>query len=158
MTIGERAELEALRQRHEAMKRAPGVGSGDEDLLQRLKSLPEDEAVALLLRVRSGIRVNENLVSARSIPLPSRTSVEFELIHRHHILYPFVAAVKLPEIKVSELRILPDHEHEPETTAGPSKYVSGKGICFLRGGPTGLASGCDVDRQGGPAPFPNLLR
>jgi hypothetical protein len=72
MTIGERAELEALRQRHEAMKRAPGVGSGDEDLLQRLKSLPEDEAVALLLRVRSGIRVNE--VSSRPEPGPSVTA------------------------------------------------------------------------------------
>lgn len=58
MTIEERAELEQLRQQHEAAS-GGGGGGGDEHLLQRLKSLPEDEAVALLLQVRSGTRVNE---------------------------------------------------------------------------------------------------
>lgn len=69
MTVEERAELEALRQRHRAPKGVAGVGSGDEDLLHRLKSLPEDEAVALLLQMRSGVQVNE--VSSGPEPGPS---------------------------------------------------------------------------------------
>lgn len=69
MNVEERAELEELRQRHEAPKRTPVAGSGDEDLLHRLKSLPEDEAVALLLQVRSGARVDE--VSSGPEPGPS---------------------------------------------------------------------------------------
>lgn len=59
MNVEERAELEELRQRHEAPRRGPGSGSLDQDLLHRLKSLPEDEAVALLLQVRAGGRVDQ---------------------------------------------------------------------------------------------------
>lgn len=60
----------------------------------------------------------------RNIPPPSRASVEFELMHRHPILYPVIARLDSPAIKVSQLRIRPYHEHENETTAGSSKYVS----------------------------------
>lgn len=124
MTLEERAELEQLRQQHEAA--SGGGGGGDEDLLHRLKSLPEDEAVALLLQVRSGGRVNENLVTARNIPPPQRTSVEFELMHRHPILYPVVTAIKSPEIQVSDLRTLPYREHGSDTATlvGSSKLSS----------------------------------
>lgn len=59
MNVEERAELEELRQRHEAPGRVPGAGSHGEDLLHQLKSLPEDEAVALLLHVRAGGRVDQ---------------------------------------------------------------------------------------------------
>lgn len=57
MTIEERAELEQLRQQNEALGKAPG--GGGQDLLHRLRSLPEDEAVALLLQVRSEARVDQ---------------------------------------------------------------------------------------------------
>lgn len=60
MNAEERAELEQLRQRHESPLKGPaGSDGGDEDLLHRLKSLPEDEAMALLLQVRSESRVNQ---------------------------------------------------------------------------------------------------
>ncbi|KAG6355116.1 hypothetical protein INS49_004197 [Diaporthe citri] len=124
MNVEERAELEQLRLQHEAPRRAPAGRGDDADLLHQLKSLPEEEAVALLLLVRSGARVNENLVTARSIPLPSRTSVEFELMHRHPILYPAVATLDSLEIKVSDLRTLPYRDHESETAARPSKLSS----------------------------------
>ena len=60
----------------------------------------------------------------RNIPPPSRTSVEFELMHRYPILYPVVAALDPLEIRVSHLRVLPYREHEAETTASSSQYVS----------------------------------
>lgn len=44
-------------------------------------------------------------------------------MHRHPILYPVVAARNLPEIKVSDLKVLPYREHVPETNASSSKYV-----------------------------------
>lgn len=72
MNFEERAELEQLRQRHETPKKTPLASSGDENLLHRLKSLPEDEAVALLLQVRSGARVNQ--VSSGPAPGPSLTA------------------------------------------------------------------------------------
>lgn len=64
MNAEERAELEKLRQQHEAPMKAPVTGSHDEEILHRLKSLPEDEAVALLLQVRAGARVNQAHVSS----------------------------------------------------------------------------------------------
>lgn len=69
MNVEERAELEQLRQQHEAPRRVLVGGGGDADLVHRLKNLPEDEAVALLLQVRSGARVNE--VSPGPGPGPS---------------------------------------------------------------------------------------
>ncbi|KAL1866839.1 hypothetical protein Daus18300_006542 [Diaporthe australafricana] len=57
MSVEERAELEQLRQlrqHREIPTRAPDRGGDDWDVLHQLKNLPEDEAVALLLRVRSG--------------------------------------------------------------------------------------------------------
>ncbi|KAG8162117.1 hypothetical protein KVR01_007882 [Diaporthe batatas] len=111
MTANERAELELLRQQHEG-------------LLHRLKTLPEDEAVALLLQVRSETRVKEDLVTTRNIPLPSRTSVEFELMHRHPIMYPVVAAHDSPEIQVSHLKTLPYRKQAAETGAGSSRLSS----------------------------------
>lgn len=44
-------------------------------------------------------------------------------MHRHPILYPVVAAQNLPEIKVSDLKVLPYREHVPEANASSSKYV-----------------------------------
>ncbi|KAH8747471.1 hypothetical protein F5883DRAFT_474402 [Diaporthe sp. PMI_573] len=129
-----RAELQQLRQQHDATpQKVSDGGGGEEDLLNRLKTLSEHEAVALLLQVRSGTQTNQvssgpqpgpNLVTARNIPRPSRASVEFELMHRHTILYPVVAALVPPEIQVSRLRILPYREHEADTTAGCSKLSS----------------------------------
>lgn len=75
----------------------------------------------------------------RDISPPSRFSVEFELMHRHPILYPIVAAIEPLEIKVSQLRILPYREHEAETTAGSSKYVSVLLSDVVRDHPTGLS-------------------
>jgi hypothetical protein len=66
MTVEERAELEQLRQQQQAAPQA-ATGGGredDEDLLRRLKTLPEDAAVALLLQMRSEAQVNQ--VSAGS--------------------------------------------------------------------------------------------
>jgi hypothetical protein len=65
----------------------------------------------------------------RNIPPPSRTSVEFELMHRHPIVYPVVAALDPLEIKVSHLGVLPYREHEAATTAASSQYVS---LLFFR--------------------------
>ncbi|POS78990.1 hypothetical protein DHEL01_v202620 [Diaporthe helianthi] len=121
MTAEERAELQLLRQQQEAPVEGDRGRGEEECLLQRLKKLPEHEAVALLLQVRSESRVNHDLVTTRNIPLPSRTSVEFELMHRHPILYPVVAAYDPPEIQVSQLRILPYREHEDAISAGSSK-------------------------------------
>lgn len=59
MTVEERAELEQLRQQHQASEKASEGRGDDGDLLDQLKSLPEDEAVALLLQVRSEARVHE---------------------------------------------------------------------------------------------------
>lgn len=58
MNVKERAELEQLRQQHQAPRAAPGGGEGDEDLLHLLKTLPEDAAVALLLKLRSEAQVS----------------------------------------------------------------------------------------------------
>ena len=72
MTAEERAELEVLRQQQRASPRKGQRGGGgvDEDVLQQLKTLPEDEAVALLLQVRSETRVNQVSSGNRS-PGPS---------------------------------------------------------------------------------------
>lgn len=59
MSAQERAELELLRQQHEALPEGPGGGEGDEGLLHRLKTLPEHEAMALLLQMRTETRVKE---------------------------------------------------------------------------------------------------
>lgn len=59
MTVEERAELEQLRQQHQASEKTADGRGDDEDVLDRLKSLPEDEAVALLLQVRSEARVHQ---------------------------------------------------------------------------------------------------
>ncbi|KAJ0108827.1 c6 transcription factor [Diaporthe amygdali] len=135
MTLEERAELEQLRQQHELPRKVPGHGGDDGDILHRLKTLPEDEAVALFIQLRSGARVNDNVVTARSIPAPSRTSLEFELIHRHPILYPVVTAAESPEIEVSGLRVLPYQEHESEST-GSRKPSSTRRPSSLRSSPT----------------------
>lgn len=65
----------------------------------------------------------QNLVTAHSIPPPSRLSVEFELMHRHPVLYPAVAAPDSLEVRVSDLRTLPYRETDSDRTAGPSEYV-----------------------------------
>lgn len=59
MTLEERAELEQLRQQHELPRKIPGHGGDDGDILHRLKTLPEDEAMTLLLQLRSGARVHD---------------------------------------------------------------------------------------------------
>ena len=192
MNIEERAELEQLRQQLEAPPRTvSGGGGGEEDLLHRLKTLPEHEAVTLLLQVRSGTRINQgssrpqpgpvapgnwvwsfdsrirsnacsrclqNLVTARNIPAPSQTSVEFKLMHRHHILYPVVTRLDPPEIQTSHIRILPYREHKAETTAGSSKYMSCViSASVIRCDPTGLGTYAVNRRQAQPSPnhFPN---
>lgn len=78
----------------------------------------------------------------RDIDPPSRISVEFELMHRHPILYPVVAALEPLKIKVSHLRILPYREHEAQTSAGSSKYVSMLLPDDIRDQPTGLGPSC----------------
>ncbi|KAK2596580.1 hypothetical protein N8I77_013462 [Diaporthe amygdali] len=116
MSLEERAELEQLRQQLQLPRKTPsrGGGGGGDNLLHRLETLPEDEAVGLLLQVRLGIRSNDNVVTARNIPPPSRTSLEFELMHRHPILYPVLTAVDCPEIEVSELRTLRFNGHDSD--------------------------------------------
>lgn len=69
MNVEERAELEQLRQQHQSPKSVPQSGNDDRALLHRLKSLPEDEAVALLLELRSGAQVQE----VSSGPEPGRS-------------------------------------------------------------------------------------
>jgi hypothetical protein len=60
MNIEERAELQQLRQQHDATpQKVSDGGGGEEDLLNRLKTLSEHEAVALLLQVRSGTQTNQ---------------------------------------------------------------------------------------------------
>jgi hypothetical protein len=71
MTVEERAELEQLRQQRQAPRGAPGGREDDEDLLYRLKTLPEDAAVALLLQMRSEAQVRQ--VSSGSAARPSRS-------------------------------------------------------------------------------------
>lgn len=78
MTVEERAELEQLRQQHLASEKASEGRGDDGDILQQLKILPEDEAVALLLQVRSGVRVQE--VSSGPKPVPSLTAISPNLL------------------------------------------------------------------------------
>lgn len=58
MNIEERAELEQLRQQKQVPRAVPRGGGGGEDLLHRLKTLPEDAAVSLLLQLRSEAQVS----------------------------------------------------------------------------------------------------
>ncbi|KAI3399117.1 hypothetical protein diail_7696 [Diaporthe ilicicola] len=132
MSVEERAELERLRQlqqRQEVPTEVPSKtrdrGGDIQDLVYRLRTLPEDEAVALLLQVRSGARVNSNLITARDIPPPSRTSLEFELMHRHPLLYTVFTTVDTPGIQVSALKRLPGQDGGP--VAAGSKMPSSRG-------------------------------
>lgn len=76
MTAEERAELEMLRQQHEAPLEGVGSGGGHEDLLHRLKTLPEHEAMALLLELRSeaGFKEVSSSTAARASLLRAMAS------------------------------------------------------------------------------------
>jgi hypothetical protein len=62
MNAQERAELELLRQQQRESPLSghhPGGGGDEKDILHRLKTLPEDEAVALIQQLRSETRGNQ---------------------------------------------------------------------------------------------------
>ncbi|KAH8754767.1 hypothetical protein F5883DRAFT_431032, partial [Diaporthe sp. PMI_573] len=61
--------------------------------------------------------------TVRNIPPPSRTSVEFELMHRHPIVYPVVAALDPLEIKVSHLGLPSSHRPSP-ASRGSQQHLS----------------------------------
>lgn len=81
MNVEERAELEQLRQQHQAPKSAPQGGDDAKGVLQRLKSLPEDEAVALLLELRSRAQVHEVSLGLEPGPPPTATRPKRKLLN-----------------------------------------------------------------------------
>lgn len=77
MAVEERAELEQLRQQHQASEKAVDGRDDDVDVLHQLKSLPEDEAVALLLEMRSQARVHQVSSGPEPGPTPTATGSQY---------------------------------------------------------------------------------
>lgn len=86
MNVEERAELEHLRQQLQTHKSAPQGGDDVEGVLHRLKSLPEDEAVALLLELRSSVQVHEVSLGLEPGPTPTATGSKRKLRNASLIL------------------------------------------------------------------------
>lgn len=111
-----------LRRENEALKRLIGDSDGT---IERLKTLPEDEALALFHRFRAtaGENSHNNVITAGSIVPPLQTSLEFELMIRHPISYPVVALVDSPMLTVPEPIPRPSQPRDKESTFSYAVYV-----------------------------------
>ncbi|KUI52891.1 Nitrogen assimilation transcription factor nit-4 [Cytospora mali] len=113
--------MEILRRENEVLKRMVEDSDGT---IERLKTLPEDEALALFRRFRAaaGEGSNNNVITAGSIAAPLQTSLEFELMIRHPISYPVVALVDSPMLTVPEPIPRPSQPRDKDTSAYAVPY------------------------------------
>lgn len=124
MSQEEHAELDHLRQEKESLTSAAAV-------LQRVRTLPEDEALLLFHQLRATgagnndasplVYVHEcqdvlltvpqkRFITTGDIRPPSPLSVEFELMMQHPVLYPVVSTDKNTILHVANATNIPDQE------------------------------------------------